>query len=178
MIKTIAIAIAVLVAAVLAFAATRPREFAVTRTIDIQAPPERIFGLIADFHQWGAWSPWEKIDPGMKRTFSGAAIGAGAVYEWSGNSKVGAGRMEILEANAPSNVRIKLDFLKPIEGHNLTEFTVQPNNAQTRVVWLMQGPMAYIAKLMSVFVSMDKMIGADFERGLRNLKAAAESPAP
>jgi hypothetical protein len=114
------------------------------------------------------------MDPSMKRTFNGPANGKGSVYEWEGNSKVGQGRMEITDASAPSQVTIKLDFIKPFEGHNVAEFVLEPKGDSTNVTWTMRGPSPYIAKLMSVFFSMDSMIGKDFEAGLANLKAAAE----
>lgn len=174
MFKKIAIVVVVLIAAVLAFAATKPDTFRVERSTSIKAPPEKIFALINDFHNWGAWSPWEKMDPAMKRTHSGAASGKGEVYEWEGNSKVGAGRMEITESSPPSKVIIKLDFIKPFEGHNIAEFVLEPKGDTTNVTWAMHGPAPYISKLMTVFVSMDSMVGKDFETGLANMKAVAE----
>ena len=174
MIKTIGIVVVILIAAVLIFAATKPDSFSVQRATSIKAAPEKIFALLDDFHNWGVWSPWEKMDPSMKRTFNGPANGKGSVYEWEGNSKVGQGRMEITDASAPSQVTIKLDFIKPFEGHNVAEFVLEPKGDSTNVTWTMRGPSPYIAKLMSVFFSMDSMIGKDFEAGLANLKAAAE----
>ena len=174
MLKIILIVIVVLIAAILAYAATRPGNFQVQRRTSIKAPPEKIFPLIADFHSWTSWSPWEKKDPALKRTYSGAPSGKGAVYAWEGNRNVGSGRMEITEASAPSKIGIKLDFIKPFEGHNLAGFTLQPEGATTTVTWDMHGPMAYMAKVFGIFVSMDKMIGNDFETGLANLKAVAE----
>ena len=173
MFKIIAIAVVVLIAALLAFAATRPDTFRVQRTTSIKAPPEKIFALLNDFHSWSAWSPWEKMDPAMKRSYSGATSGEGAVYEWEGNSKVGKGRMEIADAS-PSKVTVNLDFLKPFEAHNVAEFTLRSKGDSTDVTWTMHGPNLYISKVMSVFVSMDKMIGKDFENGLANLKTLAE----
>ncbi len=175
MFKTIAIVVVVLLAAVLIFAATRPDNFSVQRTTSIKAPPEKIFPLISDLHRWGSWSPWEKMDPEMKRTFSGTASGKGAVYAWQGNNKVGEGRMEVTESSPPSKVTIKLDFLKPMESHGTAEFTLQPKGDSTNVTWVMHGPSPYIAKVMGIFVSMDSMIGKDFETGLANLKTAAET---
>lgn len=174
MLKRIALVVVVLVAALLVFAATKPDSFRVQRTASIKAPPEKIYPLISDLKGWSAWSPWEKLDPAMTRTHSGAASGKGAVYEWDGNKEVGAGRMEIVEASPPSAVRIKLDFLKPFTAHNFAEFTLEPKGDATTVTWAMYGPNTYVAKLMSVFFSMDGMIGSYFETGLANLKAAAE----
>ncbi len=177
MIKKLAIAagaIAALIAVILIFAMTKPDSFEVRREITIKATPAKIAGLINDFHNWGSWSPWEKLDLAMKRTFSGAPNGMGATYKWEGNDKVGSGRMEIIDANAPAKVTIALDFLKPFAAHNITEFTLEAQGDSTKVVWAMHGPSPYISKLMSVFVSMDSMIGKDFEAGLVNMKAAAE----
>jgi hypothetical protein len=174
MIKTIAVVIAVLIAGVLAFAATKPDRIHVERSASIVAPADTIYPLINDFRRWGDWSPWEKLDPQMQRTFSGPAAGKGAVYEWSGNSKVGQGRMEILDSVEPSEVTIKLDFIEPIEGHNTTKFTLEPAGEATQITWVMDGPASYLTKIMSVFVSMDTMVGGDFETGLANLKAATE----
>jgi hypothetical protein len=173
MFKIIAIVVVVVVAAVLGFAMTKPDSFDVQRTASIKAPPEKIFPLINDFHSWGSWSPWEKLDPAMKRTHSGAESGKGAVYEWDGNRNVGKGRMEITEAS-PSKVTIKLDFLKPIEGHNIAEFTLEPQGDSTSVTWAMRGPAPFISKVIQVFMSMDSMIGKEFDTGLANLKSIAE----
>jgi hypothetical protein len=176
---TIAIIAAVLliaVAAVLVLAATKPGTFRVERATTIKAPRERIFALINDFHNWTSWSPWEKMDPAMQRRYAGPASGKGAVYEWEGNKKVGAGRMEIVDA-AHSKVAIKLDFLRPFEAHNNVAFTLEPQGDATLVTWAMQGPLPYIGKVMHVFMNMDRMVGKDFESGLANLKAAAERPA-
>ena len=175
MLKKIAIVLAVLIAAVLVFAATKPDSFRVQRTVSIQAPPEKILPLISDLHAWSAWNPFEK-DPAMKKTYSGAASGRGAVYEWDGNSQVGAGRMEILDAT-PQKVTIKLDFTRPLEGHNTAELTLVPRGNATDVTWAMYGPSPYISKLMGVFLNMDTMIGKQFETGLGNLKALAEKKA-
>jgi uncharacterized protein YndB with AHSA1/START domain len=178
MIKTIVAVVAVLlvlvVAAVLVLAATKPDAFRVERTATIKAPPEKIFALINDLHGWGAWSPYEKKDPAMKRTFSGAASGKGAIYEWDGNKNVGKGRMEITETSPPSRIRIKLDFISPFEGHNAAEFTMAPKGDATSVTWAMDGPAPFISKVMQVFLNFDSMIGKDFEEGLANLKTLAE----
>ncbi|WP_158885500.1 SRPBCC family protein [Rhodanobacter sp. L36] len=174
MFKTIAILVVIAIVAVLAVAATRPDAFRVERSITIKAPPERIFARIDDFHQWASWSPYEKMDPAMRRSFSGSTSGNGATYAWDGNSKAGAGRMEIVQSSSPSKIVIKLDFTRPIEGHNLAEFTLQPQGEMTTVTWSMHGPSPYVAKLMGIFFNMDHMIGKDFEVGLANLKAVSE----
>ncbi len=174
MTKKIVFAVVVLLAAVVLFAATRPDTFRVQRSTAIKATPEKIYPMIVDFHRWPSWSPWEKKDPDMKRSLSGAANGKGAVYAWEGNSDVGKGRMEIKDASPPSKVVIQLDFVKPIEGHDVAEFTLEPKGDSTNVTWLMYGPSPYVMKVMGMFADMDAMIGKDFETGLANLKTAAE----
>lgn len=174
MLKTIAIVAVVAIAAILIFAATRPDTFRVQRAATIQAPPEKIFALIGDFQRWDAWSPWEKKDPAMKRTFSAATSGQGAVYAWEGNKNVGQGRMEIADSIPPARVAIKLDFVKPFEAHNLVEFTLEPKGQATDVTWAMRGETPYLAKVIHLFIDMDKMVGKDFEAGLANLKSLAE----
>ncbi len=167
--------VVVVVAALLGFAATKPDAYRVQRIASIKAAPEKIFALINDFHRWGSWSPWEKLDPGMKKTHSGAANGQGAVYEWEGNKKVGKGRMEITQTSPPSKVTIKLDFLKPFEAHNTAEFTLDGQGDSTNVTWAMHGRQPYMFKVMTLFLSMDKMVGKDFETDLANLKSITES---
>jgi uncharacterized protein YndB with AHSA1/START domain len=173
-IAIIAIILAVAVAAVLAIAATKPSTLRVERAIRIKAPPETIFPLISDFHQWLKWSPYENKDPAMKRSYEGAERGKGAVYAWDGDKNVGSGRMEILESTAPSKIVIKLDFFTPFEGHNTAEFTMLPQGDATHVTWLMYGPANFMSKLMQVFMNLDRMIGRDFEAGLANLKTLTE----
>ena len=178
MLETIAIivvTVVVLIAGLLGFAATRPDTFRVQRATSIKAPPEKIFALINDFHSFGSWSPYEKLDPAMRRAHSGAANGKGAVYEWEGNNKAGKGRMEIAESSPPSRVTINLDFVKPFEAHNIVEFTLEPKGDATNVTWAMHGRSPYMSKVMSVFFNMDAMIGKDFEAGLANLKTIAET---
>jgi uncharacterized protein YndB with AHSA1/START domain len=172
--RTIMLVVVALLAGVLIFAATKPDTFRVERTIRIDASADKIFPHLNDFKKWKAWSPWEKMDPQMNRTYSGAPSGKGAVYEWQGNSKVGAGRMEISESIPSSRIVTRLDFLKPMEAHNTAEFTLTPAGAGTQVNWAMYGPAPYLSKVMQVFISMDRMVGKDFEAGLANLKAAAE----
>ena len=144
------------------------------RSASIKAPPDRIFPLINDFKQWGGWSPYEKIDPAMKRSYGPITAGKGATYGWEGNKNVGTGRMEILEASAPSKLVIKLDFFKPFEAHNTAEFTFVPQGDTTNVTWLMHGPAPFMSKVMQVFMNMDNMIGKDFATGLANLKRVTE----
>jgi uncharacterized protein YndB with AHSA1/START domain len=170
----IAVLLAAAIAVVLILALRKPDTFSVSRAASIHAPPEKIFPLIGDFHQWRAWSPYEDRDPDLQRTYSGAASGRGAVYEWNGNRQVGSGRMEILDAPAPRKVVIKLDFLKPFEAHNTAEFTFVPQGDTTNVTWLMHGPAPLMSKVMQVFMNMDNMIGKDFATGLANLKRITE----
>jgi hypothetical protein len=177
MFKKILIAIAAVLVVVLALAASKPESFRVERSISIHAKPDKIFPYVNDLHQWSAWSPWEKLDPDMKRSFSGAQKGKGAVYEWDGNAKIGAGRMEVLESQPGVRILIQLDFLKPFKAHNMAEFTLKPDGQETQLSWAMSGPNNYFAKLMQVFFSMDSMIGKEFEAGLSTLKADAEKGA-
>ena len=174
MLVTIVIVVGVLLASLLAFAATRPNTFLVSRSQNMQATPDRIYAILEDFHNWTQWSPYEKLDPAMKKTFSGSSKGKGAIYQWAGNSKAGEGRMEIIEAAASKLVKIKLDFLKPFEGHNTSEFRIDGHGGATEVTWAMYGPQGFVFKLMSIFCSMDKLLGKDFETGLSNLKSIAE----
>jgi len=171
--KVIAVTVVVLIAAIVVLAATRPDGFKVERSMRIGASPDKILPLINDFHQWGTWSPFDKLDPSMKRTFAGAASGKGAVYAWEGNSSAGKGRMEIVEA-APTATVIKLDFDKPFTAHNIARFTAQPQGDSTVLTWSMEGPLAFPAKVMGLFFNMDKAIGSEFETGLASLKVAAE----
>lgn len=175
--RKLLILVLIAVAAVLGFAATKPDQFRVERSIVIKAPAEKIFPHINNFQQWGAWSPYEKLDPAMKRSFSGPEAGVGAAYAWEGNSTVGAGAMQILDSTPSSAIKIKLDFLKPMEGHDIADFTLTPQGDGTTVTWAMSGDAAFIMKLMSVFIDCDKMIGKDFETGLGNLKTVAEQAA-
>jgi uncharacterized protein YndB with AHSA1/START domain len=173
-IAIVAVVLALAIAAVLILAARKPDRFAVQRATTVKAPPDKIFPLINDFHQWGAWSPYETRDPAMKRSYSGAERGKGAVYGWEGNKNVGSGRMEILDTQAPSKIVIKLDFFTPFEGHNTAEFTMLPQGDGTNVTWSMHGPSPFIGKIMHVFINMDRMVGKDFEAGLANLKRLTE----
>jgi uncharacterized protein YndB with AHSA1/START domain len=170
----IASGLAIVVAAVLIYAATKPDVFRVARSVIIKAPPDKIFPLINDYRRWTAWSPYENKDPQMKRTYGDTTSGKGATYAWEGDSNVGAGNMSIAEATPPSQVLIKLNMLKPFESHNDVTFTLVPQGESTTVTWDMQGPVPYLAKVVHVFFNMDKMVGGDFEVGLANLKAVAE----
>ena len=182
MLKKIAIALVVLVAALAAVIATRPSEFRIARSRTVAAAPDALHAYVNDFHHWPAWSPWEKLDPAMKREYSGAPAGPGAVYSWSGNDQVGEGRMTITDSQPPRSVTIRLEFLKPWAATNTTQFDFTPSGTGTNVTWAMTGHNNFMAKAFSVFMDMDKMVGPDFERGLANLEAAVAarpaSPAP
>lgn len=166
---------AVAIAGILILAAMKPDIFVVQRSTLINAPADRIFPLINDYKNWSSWSPYEKIDPAMTRTFSGASSGKGSVYEWTGNKNIGHGRMEITDTAQPSRVTIQLDFFSPFEAHNVAEFTMKPEGSATNVTWTMRGPLPYMAKVMHTVFSMDKMVGGQFAEGLANMKAVAES---
>jgi uncharacterized protein YndB with AHSA1/START domain len=174
MLLTLALLIFALVLAVFVAAQSKPDSFRVERSLVMAAAPEKIFALINDFRDFGRWSPWEKLDPAMKRTLSGPPTGVGAVHEWSGNAKAGAGRMEIIESTPVSKIVMKLDFIKPFEGHNTAIYTLKPQGEATNVSWEMHGQSTLITKVMQVFVSMDKLLGKDFEEGLRNMKGVVE----
>ena len=173
--KILGLLVVVAVAGLLIFAATRPDSFRIERSASIKAPPEKIFGLVNDLHEWTAWSPWEKIDPALKRSYSGSQSGKGAAYAWEGNSKVGSGRMEITDAAPLSKVVIKLDFLKPFEANNTAEFTFARQGDATTVTWAMFGPSPFVSKLMGTFFNMERMVGGQFEQGLANLKKISET---
>lgn len=175
MLMYILIIAVVLVVGLIVFAASRPDTFIITRDINIEAPPAKIFDQINDFHKWSAWSPWAKMDPAMKYSFSGPDGGKGAIYEWEGNKKVGNGRMKIMQSQEPFKIVIKLDFFSPFEAHNTAEFTLESKGSMTHVNWDMYGPSPFMSKLMGLFFNMDKMVGKDFETGLTNLKSVAET---
>jgi uncharacterized protein YndB with AHSA1/START domain len=162
------------IAVILVHVWTRPDSFRVERSTAMNAPPEKIFPYIEGLKRWAAWSPYEGRDPAMKRAYSGADGGKGAVYEWDGNDDVGKGRMEIVDSTPPHRVVIKLDFLKPFEGHNMAELTVEPKGGQTIVTWAMYGPSTFMTKLIGTFMDMDDMIGRDFAAGLAKLKTVVE----
>lgn len=167
--------VAIVIAAILIFAAVKPRTFRIQRSIEVRARPEKVFALINDLHQWPRWAPQDREDPTMRRTFSGSPSGQGAVSEWSSTGSAGKGRMSIAESVPASRVLIDLDFMKPFKAHNVNQFTLeQAANGGTMVIWSMHGPNLYVMRLMGIFMNMDKTIGRHFETGLSNLKNAAE----
>jgi hypothetical protein len=166
--------VVVAIAVVLILAAMKPDQFRVQRTAAIKAPPDKIFPLINDFKAWPAWSPYETKDPAMKRTYGATTTGKGAAYSWDGNSQVGAGNMLITDAPAPSKVTLDLNMSRPMEAHNIVDFALVPAGDTTTVTWAMRGNTPYFAKIIHVFLNMDKMVGGDFEAGLAKLKTVAE----
>lgn len=168
------IIIAVVAILILLVASTKPKTFRVERCQVVGRPPEDIVKFVQNFHEWPKWSPWEKHDPAMKRSYSGSSDGEGAIYEWDGNSKAGAGRMEITQVVWPEKVVFRLDFIRPFRCSNTVEIRFEKRGGTTNVVWAMFGPNSFLSKVMSVFMSMDKLIGKDFEVGLRNIKSLSE----
>lgn len=157
--------------------AMQPPSFRITRTAVISAPATTVFALVNDLHRWQAWSPWEDIDPQLKRTYAGAPAGTGAIYSWTGNNKVGAGRMTIIDSHPSDLIRLKLEFLKPFAATHLAEFDFQQEGDKTNITWSMSGRKGLLVQAMSLVVKMDKMIGSQFEKGLARLKTAAEAAA-
>ena len=175
MLIPILIALAVVLILFVVVVATRPSEFRITRTAAISAPPPAVFAQVNDFRNWLAWSPWEKRDPALKRTYEGAPAGTDAIYSWAGNKQVGEGRMTLTESRPSDLIRIKLEFLKPFAATNTAEFTFRPEGHQTVVTWSMTGNNNFIAKAFCLFMNMDKMVGGDFEKGLTSLKSLVET---
>ncbi len=159
---------------VLSIAMTKPDIFAIERSVSIKAPPEKIFAVIGDFHRAPEWSPWEALDPQMKRSFSGSASGKGAIYSWSGNDEVGEGSMEVLEFNPPTKMVMNLHFVRPMEGDNAVEYVLVPEGEMTKMTWSMRGPNNFCGKVMQVFMNCEAMCGKAFEDGLAKLKAVCE----
>jgi uncharacterized protein YndB with AHSA1/START domain len=170
----ILIAIVAVIVMALVFAAMKPDTLRIERSTVINAPPDKVYALIDDFHEWPRWAPQDREDASMKRTYSGAPTGVGAVSDWSGSGNTGKGRMEITGADASRQVVVTVDFAKPFVAHNVNTFTLAPEGNGTRVSWAMQGTNAYMMKVMSLLMNMDKMMGQHFESGLANLRAAAE----
>jgi uncharacterized protein YndB with AHSA1/START domain len=176
MFKKILIAVALIIVVFAVVVALQPADFSVTRAATISAPPETVFAQVNDFHKWRDWSPWEKIDPEMARNYNGAA-GTGAEYSWAGNGDVGEGQMTITESRPNELIRIKLEFIKPMEGTSDTEFAFKPEGEGTNVTWTMSGENGFVGKAICLFVSMEKMVGGQFEEGLANLKTVSETQA-
>jgi uncharacterized protein YndB with AHSA1/START domain len=173
----VTLAIVVVITGTLLFADTRPNIIQVTRSLTIQAPAEKIFPLIDDFHHWPGWAPQDKEDPTMKRIYSGEESGPGAISDWEGTGNAGKGRMTIMESAAPNKVVVRVDFVRPFVAHNVNEFVLEPSGpgTSTKVTWTMRGPNLFFMKVLGVFVNMDRMLGKHFEAGLQNLKIVSES---
>lgn len=174
--KILAIVVIIIIVLVV-IVVLQPGDFRVARSTLVSAPPTAVFAQVNDFHKWNAWNPWGKIDPSMKQTYEGAPAGPGAVYTWTGNKEVGAGRMTITDSRPSDLIRVKLEFFKPFAATNTAEFTFVPEGNQTRVTWSMFGEKNFMAKAVHLVMSMDKMIGGQFEKGLADMKTAAEGAA-
>ncbi len=175
MIKKILLILVVLIAAFAVFVSLQPSTFRIERSASIVAPPDVVFGLVNDFHQWQAWSPWAKLDPNAKNSFEGPESGTGAVFKWAGNAEVGEGSMTLTDSQPHQKISIRLDFVKPFEDTSIAEFTFKPDGNQTVVTWSMFGENNFISKAFCLFMDMDKMVGGQFEQGLAAMKAAAEA---
>jgi len=177
MLKKILAVSVIIIFGLVAVVATRPAQFHVARTTTIAAPAPVVFAQVNDFHKWEAWNPWAKLDPAVKQAYEGAPAGTGAIYTWSGNSEVGAGRMTIVESHPSDLIRINLEFLKPIAGTSTAEFTFKPEGDGTAVTWSMDGTNGFLAKAIGLVFNMDRMIGGQFEKGLADMKTVAEAAA-
>ena len=175
MIKTLGLIALVLIVGVLIAAAFRPDQFRVERRLRIQAPAATIYGLIQDLHQFNRWNPWLRKEPDARGEYSGPAAGVGARYGWVGKT-LGQGRMEITGLTPAEEVRLRLDFLKPFEAHNQAIFQIRPQaDGSCELSWAMEGPSPYLSKLMGLIFNIDRMVGTDFEQGLKNLQQLAET---
>jgi uncharacterized protein YndB with AHSA1/START domain len=177
MVLKILIGVAIIAVILVIVIATRPAAFHIERSTTIGAPAKRVFAQVNDFHAWRAWSPWEGMDPDLKRTYDGPTSGNGAVYSWSGNNKVGAGSMTIQQSESPSRIVIALAFLRPFKAHNTATFTFVPEDGGTRVTWAMDGRNTFVTKAFHMVMDIDKLVGKDFERGLAAMKTKAEKGA-
>ncbi len=175
MLKKILIGIVSLIVLLVVVILIQPTRFRIERSATIAASSENIFPHINDLHQWDAWSPWAKLDPSMTTTYEGEPSGKGAIYKWSGNDEVGEGKMTILESQPNQLVRINLEFIRPFPAENLSEFVLTPKGDATDVTWSLSGDRNFMSKAFGLIVDIDKMVGADFEKGLAALKSIAES---
>ncbi len=174
MLKKIAYGVVALLVVLILLIATRPASFRIERSATVSAPAEIVFAELNDFHEWAKWSPWEKLDAKMQKTYEGPAAGVGSKYHWVGNEQVGEGRMTITDSKPHEHVAIKLEFIKPFAATNDTEFTLKPAADGVGVTWAMSGQNNFMAKAFSLFVNMDEMVGKDFEKGLAELKRISE----
>jgi len=171
----ILIALALIVIAFVIVVAMQPSEFRIVRSATMSAPAADVFAQVNDFHNWQAWSPWAKLDPAAKSTYEGPAAGVGAAFAWSGNNKIGEGRMTVIESRPNVLVRFKLDFLKPFKASNTAEFTFKPEGNQTAVTWSMYGKNNFLSKAVGLFMNCDKMVGGQFEQGLAQMNSVTEA---
>jgi len=167
--------VVLLIIAALAFIATRPADFRIERSAQADAPCDVVFSIINDLRRWGEWSPYDKRDPNMKKSFDGPSSGPGASYSWNGNSQVGEGRLTIVASKPGELVSMKLEFSRPFKATNVVNFKLAPSEGGTRVCWIMDGKNNFMTKAMSLFMNMDKMVGKDFEQGLVNLNSVAQA---
>jgi hypothetical protein len=174
MLRKILLGLAAIIPVFVVVVALQPSEFRITRSANIAAPAPDVFAQVNDFHKWEAWSPWAKLDPAAKAVFEGPPAGKGAVFRWAGNSEVGEGSMTLTESRPSELIRIKLEFVKPMAGTSIAEFTFKPQGDRTEVTWAMSGHKNFISKAICLFMDQDKMIGGPFEKGLANLKAVVE----
>jgi uncharacterized protein YndB with AHSA1/START domain len=172
--KKLLLLFALMIVAFVVLVALQPGEFRVSRSVTMAAPPSAPFEQVNDFHKWKDWSPWDQLDPNMKRTFDGPPAGKGATYAWAGDDKVGEGKMTILESIPGEKVVIKLEFIKPFPSESITEFAFKPEGGGTAVTWTMSGKNNFLSKAFTLFMNMDAMIGPDFEKGLASIKALVE----
>ncbi len=175
MIAKILLGIGLVISIILILASLQPDDFVLKRSISMEASPEEIYPLVNDFHNWAEWSPWAKLDPNMKTVYEGPSSGVGASYSWIGDGKVGEGKMLITASSPPQSILIQLDFLKPIKASNATEFGFIPQGTSTQVTWTMTGKTPFFSKIVYLFVSIEKLVGPDFEKGLSQLKSLAET---
>lgn len=171
----ILLALAVIVVGLVIVIAMQPSEFRIERSATIAAPPEEVFAQVNDFHAWKEWSPWAKLDPQSKETYEGPEAGTGAIFKWSGNNEVGEGMMTITDSRPSELILIKLEFTRPFAATNTAEFAFKPEGNQTRVTWAMFGKNTFMSKAIHLVMDMDKMVGANFEQGLAQMKSVAES---
>lgn len=176
MIKKILLVLVALLVTLVVVILLQPDDFRITRSATMAAPAAGVFEQVNNFQRWGAWSPWEKLDPNIKRTFEGPESGVGATYSWAGDGQAGEGRMTIVESRPGELVRIKLEFIKPFAATNAAEFTFKPSGNNTEVTWDMSGEQNFLSKGIGLVMDMDKMVGGEFEKGLANLKAIVEAP--
>jgi hypothetical protein len=173
MLLKILLGVAVVIALLAIFIATRPAAFSMSRSATMAATPVVVFNQVNDFHKWEAWSPWAKLDPNCKNSFEGPTSGKGAKFAWDGNKEVGAGNMEIVESAPNDHIRIRLEFVRPFAGVNDTLFTFKPIGDKTNISWTMSGKNNFIMKAFSLFMDCDKMVGPQFEQGLASMETAA-----